>query len=140
MALWLWQKINNRLSALETGVTGASNVASRVAQIEIQIAGNSSVTNIVAAKIPEMEAQTTGMIDATIAAAVAAMTASGGTQADQQHANWSSQSILESKAIQDIDRGVDAKGYRYLNLKMKNALEQTRQKSRPALEMLRENV
>ena len=32
--------INSRLNTLGAGMTGASNVASRVAQIEMQIAGN----------------------------------------------------------------------------------------------------
>ena len=103
-------EINNRLNTLETGMTAANNVASRVAQIEMQIAGNASAINNVAAKIQEMEAQTAGIIDAKIAAAIAVMTATGGMQMNQQHANWSSRSILESKAIQDIDRVVDAKG------------------------------
>ena len=80
-----------------------------------------------------MEAQTGGIIDAKIVAAVAAMTVSGGMQGTQQHTNWSPQSILESEAIQDVDRVIDAKGYRLWKRKMKNALEQTRKKSRPAL-------
>ena len=95
-------EINSRLRTHETGMSGASTVASRVAHIETQIAGNSSALNNVAAKIKEMEAQTAGIIDAKIAAPVAVMTASGEMQANQQHANWSSRSILESKAVQDI--------------------------------------
>ena len=77
----------NWLNALETGMSGASNVASRVAQIEVQIAVDSSAINNVATKIQEMEAQTAGILDAKIAAAVAVMTASGGMQVNQQHAN-----------------------------------------------------
>ena len=129
-------EINGRLNALEAGMTEVSNVVPRVAQIEMQIAGNVSAINNVVTKIQEMEAQTAGIIDMKIAAAIAVMTATGGMQTTPQHTNWGTRSILESKAIQDIDRVVDAKGYRQWNRKMKNALEQTRQKSRPALEML----
>ena len=42
---------------------------------------------------------------------------------------------MRSKAAQ-IARVVDAKGYRQWRRKMKNAIEQTRVTSRPALEML----
>ena len=78
-------EINSRLTALEAGTSGASNVASRVAQIETQITGGSPAITNVAAKKQEMEAQPAGTIDAKIAA----MTASGGMQVNQQHANWS---------------------------------------------------
>ena len=119
-------EVNNRLSALVAGMSGASNCCIESAQIEMQIGGSSSAIPNVVAKIQEMEAQTAGIIDAKIAAAVAVMTASGGMQVNQQHAIWSSRSILESKAIQDIDRVVNAKGYRQRSRKMKNALGQTR--------------
>ena len=96
-------EIINRLSTLDAGMSGATGGASRVAQLEIQVAGNSSAMSNIASKAQEIETQVGGMMDAKIAAAVAAMTASGGVQTNQQHKNWSAQSILESKAIQDND-------------------------------------
>ena len=75
-------------------------------------------------------------MDAKIAAAVSKPTASGGMQAPHQHTSWNARSVLESKAVQDNDQIVDAKGYRQWNRKVKNAWEQTRPKARPALEML----
>ena len=129
-------EINSRLTALEAGMSGASNASSREAQIEIQIARSSSAITNMVSTTQDMEAQTGGIIDAKIAAAVVTLTASGGMQSPPQNSNWNPRSILESKAVQDIDRVVDAKGYRQWNRKMKNAIEQTRMKSRPALEML----
>ena len=88
---------------------GANNVASRVSQVEIQIAASSSAISNITSPIQEIEMQVGGKMDTKIAAAVAALTASGGMPAPQQHTNWSSRSILERKAVQDIVRFVDAK-------------------------------
>ena len=44
------------------------------------------------------------------------------------------QPVLESKAIQEIGKLADAKSYRQWNKKMKNAVKQTRAKSRSMLE------
>ena len=44
--------------------------------------------------------------------------------------------ILESNAIKEVPALTDAKGYRSWNRKMKNAMEQVRQKSRTTLELL----
>ena len=96
-------EINNRLSALEAGMSGASDVASRVAQIEIQIAGSSSAITNMASTFQDMEAQAGGSIDAKISAAVATLTASGGMQNPPQNSTWNPRSILDSKAVQDID-------------------------------------
>ena len=97
-------------------------------------AGISAITAL-ASKIYEMEAQARGMIDAKTAAAVATLTASRGMQSPPQNLNWNPRSILESKAVQDIDRVVDAQVYRQWNRKVKIAVEHTRTKARPALEM-----
>ena len=51
-------EISNRLNSLEARMSGASNVAARAAQIEIQIAASASAITNVAAKIKEVEAQT----------------------------------------------------------------------------------
>ena len=45
-------------------------------------------------------------------------------------------SVLEGKALQDVGEVIDAKTYRQWNRKMKNALEQTREESRSALEAI----
>ena len=105
-------EIHNRLTTLEVGMSGASNVPSRVAEIENQtaaVAASISAIPYMASKIYEIEAQVGGMMDAKIAAAVATLTASGGMQAPPQNTSWNARSILESKALQDIDRVVDAK-------------------------------
>merc|ERR1711981_503675 len=70
-----------------------------------------------------------GLIDSKIAAVSAALNV-------RKEGSWNQKSILESKAMQEVDKVVDAKTYRQWNRKMKNALEQTRTKSRPALEIL----
>ena len=44
--------------------------------------------------------------------------------------------VLESKAMQEVAKVADAKQYRAWNKKMKNALEQSRTKSRRVLEMI----
>ena len=44
-----------------------------------------------------------------------------------------SRPVLESKAMQEVSKVADAKQYRAWNKKMKNALEQTRTKSRRVL-------
>ena len=94
-------EINNRLTALEAGMSGASNVASRVAHIEIQIAAGSSAISKMAFKIQQMEVHAGSIIDAKLAAAVATLTASGGMQSPPENLNWNPRSILESKAVQE---------------------------------------
>ena len=71
-------EIHNRHTSLQAGMSGASNVTSRVAQIEIQIAARSSAIANMASNIQEIEAQVGGMMDAKLAAAVATLTKSWG--------------------------------------------------------------
>ena len=71
------------------------------------------------------------LIDAKIRTAIM------GVQSSQRlHGDASSKPILESKAIQEIGKLTEAKGYRQWNKKMKNALEQTRRQSRGMLEVV----
>ena len=90
-------ELNNRLTALEAGMSGPSNATARVAQIEIWIAGSSSAITNMASKIQEIEAQTGGIIDAKIADSAATLTANGAMQGLPQNQNRSPRSNLESR-------------------------------------------
>ena len=58
------------------------------------------------------------LIDAKIRSAMVTIKAGG----DQNESYWKGKSILESKAMQDVGKVIDAKTYRQWNRKMKNAL------------------
>ena len=71
------------------------------------------------------------LIDAKIRTAILSLSSSQGPRGET-----SGKPILESKAIQEIGKLTEAKGYRQWNKKMKNALEQTRRQSRGMLEVV----
>ena len=90
-------EIHNRLTTLEAGMSGVGNVASRLAQSEMQIAASVSAISNIALKIHEIEGHIAGMMDGKIAAAVAMLTAIGGMQALPQNTSWNVRSILEAR-------------------------------------------
>ena len=125
---------SNRIPNPTAGMADRS-IAKTIMDMEIYV--NSLINN------PPIQDQTSdAVLDNKIKTNIEALidsklkTAIAMSKPDYKDDNRWFKSILESKAVQDIGPVVDAKQYRQWNKKMKNAVEQTRQQSRSALEAI----
>ena len=119
------QEVMRRVTNLETAMTivGSDGQERPLAQSFVNLE-QSVITQTATVQL---------LIDAKIKSAMVAMEA--GEKSSQPKKDFT-KPILESKAIQDVGKLTDAKGYRQWNKKMKNALEQTREQSRGMLEVV----